>query len=177
VLLTWTNFKQQHAEENDRKKNLQMTRLILLTVGLILLSLIGYAESDTLRHKERMDRIVRKIEKQKSLLLNYNLTGKNRRLANKLSKSSSNSELIRLTKNKNPTVFCIAYLILAKRKDPFVESFYQNYLRMSEQEFINWDEQINRINREHKSDVVMLYGKVNFVDDVRNREKFIDQIW
>jgi hypothetical protein len=153
-----------------------MTRLILLTVGLALSSLIGCAESDTLRLNRRIDRIVRNIEKQKSLLLNYNLTATNKRLANKLSKASSNAELIWLIEHTNPAVFCIAYLILAKRKDPFAESIYQNYLKMSEQEFVNWDKEINRINRKHKSDVVVLYGKSNFVEDVRNKQKFIDQI-
>jgi hypothetical protein len=153
-----------------------MIRLILLTVGLSLPSLIGHAESDTLRHTKRIDRIVGKIEKQKSLLLNYNLTGTNRRLANRLSKASSNSELILLTENKSPSVFCIAYLILAKRKDPFAEAIYQNYLKMSEQEFIKWDKTINRINRKHKSDVVLLYGMSNFVEDVRDEQKFIGQI-
>jgi hypothetical protein len=150
--------------------------LVLLTVGLALSSLIGYAESDTLKQKKRIDRIAGKIEKQKSLLLNYNLTRTNKRLANKLSKAASNSELILLTENKNPSVFCIAYLILAKRKDPFAESIYQDYLKMSEQEFIEWDKEINRINRKHKSDVVLLYGKANFVEDVRDKGKFIDQI-
>jgi hypothetical protein len=49
-------------------------------------------------------------------------------------------------------------------------------LKFNEQEFIEWDKEVNRINRKHKSDVVMLYGKSNFIDDVRNRRKFIDRI-
>jgi hypothetical protein len=153
-----------------------MIRIVLLVIGFTVLSSNCYATGDTLKQQRRIDKIVRKIEKQKSLLLNYQLTAKNRRLANELSKVSSSAELIRLTTHQNPAVFCIAYLILAKRNEPFAESIYQRYLKFNEQEFIEWDKEVNRINRKHKSDVVMLYGKSNFIDDVRNRRKFIDRI-
>jgi len=82
-----------------------MKRLFVLTVGLALCVLFAYAESDTLKNKKQILRVVSKLEKQESLLLNYEITKKNRRLANKLSKLSSNEDLVSLTENNNPTVF------------------------------------------------------------------------
>jgi hypothetical protein len=148
--------------------------MTIVVSGLAIVFCFAGRLNDTLIENKKLQRIVDKIEKQESLLLNYELTPKGKRLAKKLSKHSTNDDLKLLTESNNPSVFCLAYLILAKRKDPSSESIYEHYKNMTEAEWASWDRSINRINRKHKSDVVLLYSKGNFLEDVHNKKKFLD---
>jgi hypothetical protein len=152
-----------------------MARMIILMIGLFLTSLTAYSQENNFTAKESISELVVQIEKQKSLMLNYTITKTNIRLANKLSRISKDTDLIALLESRNPTVFCIAYLILAKRNNSSVHNYYQKYTEMNETEFIEWNRIINRNDRQHKSDVLLLYTTGNFIKDV-NDAKFIKQI-
>jgi hypothetical protein len=110
------------------------------------------------------------------------LTRRNIRLANKLSAISNDEELKGLTNSQNSTMFCIAFLILAKRDNPFVQSFFEKHSRMTDEEWLEWEKttnsprEINVINRKHKSDVVLICTKSSFLDDVMIEKKHLSKI-
>lgn len=143
----------------------------LATISILFLTYFLQTEH---QNKDRVADIVAKLEQQETLMLNYQITNSNRRLIRTLDKTASRSDLIDLMNSPNATVFCSSYLILTKRKDEYCTKFLEDYLNMPEQEWLEWNETINRINHKHKSDLVMLYSKSDFVEDVYKRYKFLD---
>jgi hypothetical protein len=153
----------------------KLLSMIILLLWCFPLSLLA-SGGDSLVQKEKLGKTVKRIERQESLLLNYELTRRNKRLTKALSRHATIDDLKLLTESTNSSVFCIAYLILAKMEDPASELIFDRYRTMTEAEMVNWDREINRINRKHRSDVVMLYTKGNFLEDVHDKKKFLDQI-
>lgn len=87
---------------------------------LMLSACTSFSQSNT-----STDKIVEKIQNQPSLLLNFKLTDRNINLANKLSRSATDEELIRLSGSEDDKVVCLAFLILNKRNHIAVDSIYE----------------------------------------------------
>lgn len=147
-------------------------------IGLNLSIVFSFASSkvDSVANEVELQRTVKRIEKEESLLLNYDMTRRSIRLANRLNNLASSSDLQLLLDSSNPSVTCLAFLLLKKRKDPFAEVYYDRYRNMTEAEWMEWNHGINRISRKHKSDVVILYSKADFLEDVYIKGKFLSKI-
>jgi hypothetical protein len=155
-----------------------MRNIWLIIIGLNISIAFGFASSkvDGVVSEDELQRTVERIENEESLLLNYEMTRRSIRLANRLNKLASSSDLQFLVDSSNPSVSCLAFLLLKKRKDPFAQVYYDRYRNMTEAEWLEWNRGINRINRKHKSDVVTLYSKADFLEDVYIKGIFLSKI-
>lgn len=148
----------------------------------LVLSCLVFSGTPVLAHQDslltsketRLNRIVRKIQKQEFLMMNYQITPSNRGYAKTLAKIATDADLIELAKQENKTVFCLAYLILSKRGHSMSVQIYNNYKNMDEQTFISQTRTITDYNRKHKFDVIILYSDSNFVYDVFVYKKYLN---
>ncbi len=148
----------------------------------MVLSCLLFTEYPVLAHKGslhpskeiRLTRIVAKIQKQEFLMMNYQITPRNRGYAKTLARIATDADLIKLTRQENKTVFCLAYLILSKRGHSMAIQIYNQYKNMDEQTFISQTRTITDYNRKHKFDVIRLYSDSDFVYDVFVYKKYLN---
>ncbi len=149
---------------------------------LLVLSCLLFIGSPVLAHQDslhtsketRLRRIVARIQKQEFLMMNYQITPRNRGYAKTLAKIATDADLIELAKQENKTVFCLAYLILSKRGHSMAVQIYNQYKNMDEQTFISQTRTITDYNRKHKFDVIRLYSNSDFVYDVFVYKKYLN---
>ncbi|AUC15780.1 hypothetical protein BTO06_11745 [Tenacibaculum sp. SZ-18] len=147
-----------------------MIRKLLL---ILILTIIGQNSVAQNIDNPKLEKIITKIAKQEFLFYDYKLNKKSINLVNKLHKTASDDELIKLSKKDCKLCFSFSFWVLWKRNSDLIPELYNEYIeKNTEENFV----EINEFNPRNKSCVKILMSEGNFIYEIYKEGKYLDKI-
>jgi len=135
--------------------------------------MVSFGIHSIAQNDNKLNKIITKIENQEYLFDDYELKKKSLKLANKLNKTANQNELLELSKKDCKLCFSYSFWILSKRKSDLTEQLYTYYIKNSNEEQIIL---INKFTRKNKGCVKILISQQNFIFDIHNDGKYLEEI-
>lgn len=140
---------------------------------LSILTIINIFLFDCRAQSKDFNKLVSKIEKQKFLFKNHILTRTSLKYVNKLNKIATEKELLDLSTMDCKLCFSYSFWVLSKQNQKIADCIYQDYRKddISEYKYIELNEYQNR-----KNCVKFLYSEFQFINEIKNKKKYLDII-